>query len=150
MSLPNLLARAASRCARRSAPRRAFASGGPQEEFFNEPTGRMFGEPPLPPGVARTWESWEWIWYTTLGTGLGIIVLRFYTRPSTKISDWGHEEAKRRMGITDAVPAADEAPAAASAAASEDVLAKVAGEIESAGVPAEGVASRVKELMGMK
>mmetsp|Transcript_4381 Transcript_4381/g.7691 ORF Transcript_4381/g.7691 Transcript_4381/m.7691 type:complete len:111 (-) Transcript_4381:1017-1349(-) len=44
-------------------PTRGGPGGHHEEEVFNEPGGKLFGEEPLKPGERRKWEDWELPWY---------------------------------------------------------------------------------------
>jgi len=91
-----MLSSSSLRAVRVAAPLRRYASshGAPQ---YNEPSGWLFGEKPLPPGQKRVKEDWENIWYIGMfGTMAFAAVMLFY-KPDTSIQTWALEEAKARM-----------------------------------------------------
>ncbi|RXW19866.1 hypothetical protein EST38_g5965 [Candolleomyces aberdarensis] len=92
-----MLPSSASRVLRRTALRsngRRFASHG---EHYNEPSGWMFGEKPLPPGQKRVKEDWENVWYIGMIGGMGFAGLMLYYKPDTSVQSWALKEAKERM-----------------------------------------------------
>jgi len=92
----SMLSSSSLRAVRVAAPLRRYASshGAPQ---YNEPSGWLFGEKPLPPGQKRVKEDWENIWYIGMfGTMAFAAVMLFY-KPDTSIQTWALEEAKARM-----------------------------------------------------
>ncbi|KAI0051781.1 hypothetical protein FA95DRAFT_1484783 [Auriscalpium vulgare] len=86
------------RALRTIAPRRELgrrhASHG---AHYNEPTGYLFGEKPLPPGQKRVKEDWENIWYIGMFGGMGLATVLLYYKPDTSIQTWALQEAKQRM-----------------------------------------------------
>ncbi|KAG6845784.1 hypothetical protein H0H87_003838 [Tephrocybe sp. NHM501043] len=92
--LPSTSLRALRVAAPRLSGRRFASHGAPQ---YNEPTGYLFGEKPLPPGQKRVKEDWENIWYIGMyGTMLFAGVMLYY-KPDTSIQTWALNEAKQRM-----------------------------------------------------
>ncbi|OBZ79159.1 N-alpha-acetyltransferase 40 [Grifola frondosa] len=78
-----------------SASRRYASHGhGPQ---YNEPSGYLFGEKPLPPGQKRQRESWEIIWHVGMLGTMGVTAVLLYYKPDSSIQTWALEEAKARM-----------------------------------------------------
>ncbi|KAH7915819.1 Ndufb11, NADH dehydrogenase 1 beta subcomplex subunit [Hygrophoropsis aurantiaca] len=74
---------------------RRFAShGAPQ---YNEPTGWLFGEKPLPPGQKRVKDEWENIWYVGMFGSMAMAAVLLYYKPDTSIQTWALKEAKDRM-----------------------------------------------------
>jgi len=74
---------------------RRFAShGAPQ---YNEPSGWLFGEKPLPPGQKRVKETWENIWYIGMFGTMALAAVLLYYKPDTSIQSWALKEAKARM-----------------------------------------------------
>ncbi|KAF5390172.1 hypothetical protein D9757_002865 [Collybiopsis confluens] len=74
---------------------RRFAShGAPQ---FNEPSGWLFGEKPLPPGQKRVKESWENIWYFGMFGSMAFAMVMLYYKPDNSVESWALHEAKERM-----------------------------------------------------
>ncbi|KAF5374775.1 hypothetical protein D9758_000213 [Tetrapyrgos nigripes] len=71
-----------------------LASGSPH---FNEPSGLLFGEKPLPPGQKRVKEGWENIWYFGMFGSMGFAAVMLYYKPDTSIQTWALLEAKERM-----------------------------------------------------
>ncbi|TFY83595.1 hypothetical protein EWM64_g425 [Hericium alpestre] len=92
-SLHNITARSALQCQRPASCKR-FASHG---AHFNEPTGHIFSEKPLPPGQKRVKEDWENIWYLGMFGTMGLATLLLYYKPDTSIQRWALKEAKERM-----------------------------------------------------
>jgi len=64
---------------------------------FNEPSGYLFGEKPLPAGRKRKREDWELIWYIGMFGGMGLAAIGLYFKPDTSIQTWALKEAKSRM-----------------------------------------------------
>ncbi|KAH9837105.1 ESSS subunit of NADH:ubiquinone oxidoreductase-domain-containing protein [Rhodofomes roseus] len=95
--LSTSLVRTAHRATQRSIPAcRRYASHGSGPKY-NEPSGYLFGEKPLPPGEKRKKEDWESVWYAGMyGTMLLAGVLLYY-KPDTSLSTWAYNEAKSRM-----------------------------------------------------
>ncbi|KAF9229354.1 hypothetical protein BS17DRAFT_723032, partial [Gyrodon lividus] len=100
------------------APQRAlgcrFASHG--APHYNEPSGWLFGEKPLPPGQKRVKEDWENIWYIGMFGSMAAAAVLLYYKPDTRrvvlfppvpstsnylslssIQTWALKEAKERM-----------------------------------------------------
>ncbi|OCH95792.1 hypothetical protein OBBRIDRAFT_788001 [Obba rivulosa] len=73
--------------------RYASSHGSP----YNEPSGWLFGEKPLPPGQKRKREEWEWIWYIGMIGTMGVASVLLYYKPDTSINAWALKEAKARM-----------------------------------------------------
>ncbi|KAL5535609.1 hypothetical protein ACEPAF_3703 [Sanghuangporus sanghuang] len=73
---------------------RRNAGGAPH---YNEPTGNLFGEKPLPPGQSRQKESWENLWYWGMFGSMGLAAVGLYYKPDTSIQSWALKEAKQRM-----------------------------------------------------
>ncbi|KAI0673500.1 ESSS subunit of NADH:ubiquinone oxidoreductase-domain-containing protein [Trametes maxima] len=84
-------------CAVRPTPScRRYASHG-HGPHYNEPTGYLFGEKPLPPGQKRKREAWENIWYIGMYGTMGVAAVLLYYKPDTSVSTWALKEAKERM-----------------------------------------------------
>ncbi|KAI0094736.1 ESSS subunit of NADH:ubiquinone oxidoreductase [Irpex rosettiformis] len=77
-----------------SARRYASHGHGPQ---YNEPSGWLFGEKPLPNGQKRKRADWETPWYIGMYGAMGLAGLLLYYKPDTSIHNWALEEAKTRM-----------------------------------------------------
>ncbi|TDL28727.1 hypothetical protein BD410DRAFT_781259, partial [Rickenella mellea] len=92
--LSQTLRRTARPCLSLASKTRSFASGHSE---FNEPSGWLFGEKPLPPGQKRQRESWEVIWYWGMFGGMGLAAVLLYYKPDTSIQTWALKEAKERM-----------------------------------------------------
>ncbi|KAI0815131.1 ESSS subunit of NADH:ubiquinone oxidoreductase, partial [Irpex lacteus] len=73
-----------------------YASHGHGPEF-NEPSGWLFGEKPLPNGQKRKKADWEAPWYVGMYGAMGLAGLLLYYKPDTSVSTWALEEAKTRM-----------------------------------------------------
>ncbi|KAG0089564.1 hypothetical protein BGZ93_006632 [Podila epicladia] len=74
-----------------------LARGGGHAEGYNQPTGYLFGEKPLPAGTKRVKEDWEpWFFYGFMGSMVfGTVVI--YYKPDTNVHTWAYREAKARM-----------------------------------------------------
>ncbi|KAI0800908.1 ESSS subunit of NADH:ubiquinone oxidoreductase [Fomes fomentarius] len=84
-------------CSARSLPScRRYASHG-HGPHYNEPTGYLFAEKPLPPGQKRKRESWEFAWYVGMYGTMGVAAVLLYYKPDTSIQSWALKEAKARM-----------------------------------------------------
>ncbi|KAF8932004.1 Ndufb11, NADH dehydrogenase 1 beta subcomplex subunit [Dissophora ornata] len=71
--------------------------GGGHAEGYNQPTGYLFGEKPLPAGTKRVKEDWENIFmYGLMGSMVFGTALVYY-KPDTNIQTWAMKEAKARM-----------------------------------------------------
>ncbi|KAG0369214.1 ESSS subunit of NADH:ubiquinone oxidoreductase-domain-containing protein [Gamsiella multidivaricata] len=71
--------------------------GGGHAEGYNQPTGYLFGEKPLPPGAKRVKEDWEGIFlYGFMGSMAAGAALIYY-KPDTNMQNWAMKEAKARM-----------------------------------------------------
>ncbi|KZT05938.1 uncharacterized protein LAESUDRAFT_813173 [Laetiporus sulphureus 93-53] len=82
---------------RRSLPAgRRFASHGHGPQW-NEPSGWLFGEKPLPPGQKRKKESWEMPWYALMYGSMVLAAVMLYYKPDRSARTWAYEEAKKRM-----------------------------------------------------
>ncbi|KAI8980650.1 ESSS subunit of NADH:ubiquinone oxidoreductase-domain-containing protein [Trametes punicea] len=85
-------------CATRAAVpgcrRYASHGGGPH---YNEPTGYLFGEKPLPPAQKRKKEAWENVWYVGMYGSMLLAAVLLYYKPDTSINSWALKEAKARM-----------------------------------------------------
>ncbi|TFY70366.1 hypothetical protein EVG20_g2642 [Dentipellis fragilis] len=71
-----------------------YASHG---AHYNEPTGHLFSEKPLPAGQKRVKEDWENAWYIGMYGGMGVAAVLLYYKPDTSIQTWALKEAKERM-----------------------------------------------------
>ncbi|KAN0066490.1 hypothetical protein ACQY0O_000584 [Thecaphora frezii] len=96
------VATSASRAiARSSTPKNApfiqtrLASGGGAS--YNQPTGRLFGEKPLPKGQKRVKEDWETIYYFGMFGTLAFGGLIYAFKPDTSIQTWAMAEARKRL-----------------------------------------------------
>jgi len=74
---------------------RRNASGG--APHYNEPSGHLFGEKPLPSGQRRKWEDWELMWYIGMFGSMALAGVGLYYKPDTSINSWAMKEAKQRM-----------------------------------------------------
>ncbi|TFK77033.1 Ndufb11, NADH dehydrogenase 1 beta subcomplex subunit [Pluteus cervinus] len=86
------------RLARVAVPRyasRRFASH--DAPHYNEPSGYLFGEKPLPPGQKRVKEDWENIWYLGMFGSMAFASVMLYYKPDTSVQSWALNEAKARM-----------------------------------------------------
>ncbi|KAG0223436.1 ESSS subunit of NADH:ubiquinone oxidoreductase-domain-containing protein [Mortierella sp. GBAus27b] len=71
--------------------------GGGSSEGYNLPTGYLFGEKPLPPGVKRVKEDWENLYfYGFFGSMIAGTVFMYY-KPDTNVHSWAYREAKARL-----------------------------------------------------
>jgi len=86
--------RVLSAAPRRVLSRRYASHGAPH---YNEPTGWLFGEKPLPPGQKRVKEDWENIWYIGMFGSIAFAAVLLYYKPDTSIQTWALKEAKERM-----------------------------------------------------
>ncbi|KAF9386055.1 hypothetical protein CPC16_007730 [Podila verticillata] len=70
---------------------------GGHAEGYNQPTGYLFGEKPLPAGTKRVKEDWEpMFFYGFMGSMVfGTAVI--YYKPDTNVHTWAYREAKARM-----------------------------------------------------
>jgi len=68
---------------------------------YNEPSGYLFGEKPLPAGQKRKREDWELIWYFGMFGGMALAAVGLYFKPDTSIQTWALKEAKDRMDASD-------------------------------------------------
>ncbi|THH30072.1 hypothetical protein EUX98_g4108 [Antrodiella citrinella] len=93
-ALSRTLRVSASRSIQRAGRRHASHGHGPQ---YNEPSGYLFSEKPLPAGQKRVKEPWERIWYWGVYGSLGIGAVLLYYKPDTSIQTWALKEAKARM-----------------------------------------------------
>lgn len=87
-----VLGRASS--SRKVTGRRYASHGAPH---YNEPSGYLFSEKPLPPGQKRVKEDWENVWYIGMFGGMGAVGVLLYYKPDTSIQTWALKEAKERM-----------------------------------------------------
>ncbi|KAI0067725.1 hypothetical protein BV25DRAFT_1876391 [Artomyces pyxidatus] len=78
---------------RRELGRRSASHG----THYNEPSGYLFSEKPLPPGQKRVKEDWENLWYIGMFGGMGLAAVLLYYKPDTSIQTWALKEAKARM-----------------------------------------------------
>ncbi|CAG8434264.1 1767_t:CDS:2 [Ambispora gerdemannii] len=77
---------------------RSGSGGGIHHEpEWNEPSGYLFGEKPLPPGQKRVKEEWENIWVYGFGGSFVIGAILKYYAPDTSLRTWATEEAKKRL-----------------------------------------------------
>ncbi|KAL6310011.1 ESSS subunit of NADH:ubiquinone oxidoreductase-domain-containing protein [Sparassis latifolia] len=74
--------------------RYASHSHGPH---FNQPSGYIFGEKPLPPGQKRKREDWELLWYIGMFGSMAFAAVFLYYKPDTSLQTWAYNEAKVRM-----------------------------------------------------
>ncbi|KIP12438.1 hypothetical protein PHLGIDRAFT_123987 [Phlebiopsis gigantea 11061_1 CR5-6] len=85
---------AASRSLQCGGRRYASHGHGPQ---YNEPSGYLFSEKPLPPGQKRKKEDWENMWYIGMYGTMAVASVLLYYKPDTSIQTWALQEAKARM-----------------------------------------------------
>ncbi|CED84376.1 NADH:ubiquinone oxidoreductase, ESSS subunit [Phaffia rhodozyma] len=72
------------------ASQKRFAHG------FNEPTGYLFGEKPLPKGQKRQKELWEYIFFwPMIGGAAAFCTLNYYFGGQRR--EWAMKEAARRL-----------------------------------------------------
>lgn len=83
------------RALRATVPTRRLASHG--TPHYNEPSGWLFGEKPLPPGQKREREDWEMVWYIGMFGSMFAAAVLLYYKPDTSIQSWALKEAKERM-----------------------------------------------------
>eukprot|EP00898_Chlorokybus_atmophyticus_P008585 jgi/Chlat1/8728/Chrsp9S08557 len=98
--MASLFGRAARAGARAS--QRLRGGAGPPGGWWGPGTqsgrnGNLFGETPLPPGVARKWEDWELPWYLTMGTATVMLAVGLNSQPDTTITTWARKEALARL-----------------------------------------------------
>ncbi|GJE87584.1 ESSS subunit of NADH:ubiquinone oxidoreductase [Phanerochaete sordida] len=86
--------RAVSRSLSAGGRRYASHGHGPQ---YNEPSGFLFGEKPLPPGQKRKKEDWENMWYAGMYGTFALAAVLLYYKPDTSVQAWAIQEAKARM-----------------------------------------------------
>ncbi|KZS93083.1 hypothetical protein SISNIDRAFT_486016 [Sistotremastrum niveocremeum HHB9708] len=98
----NHIARAVVPSVSRLSIQRRWASHG--APHYNEPTGFLFGEKPLPPGQKRKREDWETIWYWGMFGGMAFAGVMLYFKPDTSIQSWALKEAKERMAARGDLP----------------------------------------------
>ncbi|CAO1613357.1 unnamed protein product [Sympodiomycopsis kandeliae] len=84
----------AARSASSKTIQRRWASGG---QAYNEPSGYLFGEKPLPKGEKRQKEGWENLWYWGFGGSIFLGGLMQYYKPDTSITTWAMGEAKKNL-----------------------------------------------------
>ncbi|TCD61753.1 hypothetical protein EIP91_007979 [Steccherinum ochraceum] len=75
---------------------RRYASHG-HGPHYNEPSGYIFSEKPLPPGQKRAKEPWERMWFWGMYGGMAAGAVMLYYKPDTSIQTWALNEAKKRM-----------------------------------------------------
>ncbi|PFH54540.1 hypothetical protein AMATHDRAFT_135062 [Amanita thiersii Skay4041] len=93
-----MLSTSSLRALRLAAPRaRGARYASHDAPHFNEPSGWLFGEKPLPPGQKRVKEDWENIWYIGMFGSMAFAALMLYYKPDTSIQTWALQEAKARM-----------------------------------------------------
>ncbi|TFK91704.1 hypothetical protein K466DRAFT_482280 [Polyporus arcularius HHB13444] len=84
-------------CSSRNLPScRRYASHGHGPQY-NEPTGYLFSEKPLPAGQKRKKEAWENVWYVGMYGTMAVATVLLYYKPDTSINSWALKEAKARM-----------------------------------------------------
>jgi len=81
---------------------RARGGAGPPGGFFGPGTqertaGYLFGETPLPAGVKRVREDWEYVYTPTMIIAAGICIFGLSSKPNTNLADWAVEEGHRRL-----------------------------------------------------
>ncbi|KAG8934655.1 hypothetical protein FRC03_010333 [Tulasnella sp. 419] len=89
-----MLRLAAQRRALSTSSRRLGGGGG---AHYNEPSGYLFGEKPLPQGQKRQRESWETMWYIGMFGGMLFAAVGLYYKPDTSIQTWALKEARERL-----------------------------------------------------
>ncbi|KAA8490878.1 hypothetical protein FVE85_1325 [Porphyridium purpureum] len=81
----------------RSTGLRVALRGDKHEEVFNEPGGRLFGEPLRKPGEKRKWDDWELPTYVWI-VGTVVMWWGFKLVPREEsFQDWALVEAKARL-----------------------------------------------------
>mmetsp|Transcript_21853 Transcript_21853/g.26317 ORF Transcript_21853/g.26317 Transcript_21853/m.26317 type:complete len:104 (-) Transcript_21853:294-605(-) len=59
--------------------------------------GYLFGETPLPKGVKRQWEDWEYVYTPTMILAGVMLAVGLNAKPNTNITAFAKEEAERRL-----------------------------------------------------
>ncbi|GJJ08772.1 hypothetical protein Clacol_002991 [Clathrus columnatus] len=59
-----------------------YASHG--TPHYNEPSGYLFGEKPLPQGQKRKREDWELLWYYGMFGSMALAAVGLYYKPDTR------------------------------------------------------------------
>ncbi|KAG8902271.1 hypothetical protein FRB99_004690 [Tulasnella sp. 403] len=93
----NSIARPVSRTFRRSLATSARRQGGGGGTHYNQPSGWIFGEKPLPAGQKRKWEEWELLWYVGMFGSMAVAAVGLYYKPDTSIQTWALQEARARL-----------------------------------------------------
>ncbi|PCH33797.1 hypothetical protein WOLCODRAFT_63970 [Wolfiporia cocos MD-104 SS10] len=75
---------------------RRYASHG-HGPHYNEPSGYLFGEKPLPSGLKRKREDWEIAWWIGMYGTMALACVLLYYKPDDSPSAWAYKEAKARM-----------------------------------------------------
>ncbi|CAG8773617.1 25461_t:CDS:2 [Gigaspora margarita] len=70
---------------------------GHHEPEWNEPSGHLFGEKPLPPGQKRVKEDWENVWVYGMGGCFLLTTLIALYKPNTSIQSWALIEAQKKL-----------------------------------------------------
>ncbi|CAG8577847.1 9568_t:CDS:2 [Paraglomus brasilianum] len=73
---------------------RRQASDSPE---YNEPSGYLFGEKPLPKGQKRIKEDWENLWVVGMTAFFGLGTLIAIYKPKTGVQDWALVEAQKSL-----------------------------------------------------
>ncbi|KAF9313225.1 hypothetical protein BG003_005487 [Podila horticola] len=71
--------------------------GGGHAEGYNQPTGYLFGEKPLPAGTKRVKEDWESLFFYGFMGSMVFGTAVIYYKPDTNVHTWAYREAKARM-----------------------------------------------------
>ncbi|GJJ69867.1 hypothetical protein EMPS_02216 [Entomortierella parvispora] len=70
---------------------------GGHAEGYNQPTGYLFGEKPLPAGTKRVKEDWENLFFYGFFGAMAVGGVLVYYKPDTNLHTWAYREAKARM-----------------------------------------------------
>ncbi|KAF9337735.1 hypothetical protein BG006_003094 [Podila minutissima] len=71
--------------------------GSGHAEGYNQPTGYLFGEKPLPAGAKRVKEDWESLFFYGFMGSMVLGTAVIYYKPDTNVHTWAYREAKARM-----------------------------------------------------
>ncbi|KAG8947714.1 hypothetical protein FRC04_010488 [Tulasnella sp. 424] len=81
----------------RSLSTSARVKAGHGAPHYNQPSGYLFGEKPLPAGQKRKWEDWELVWYLGMFGSMAFAAVGLYYKPDTSIQTWALKEARERL-----------------------------------------------------
>ena len=89
-----IVARSVGKAGRRVRNKQSTRSMGGGAMPYNEPGGNLFNE--VATTKTRTWESWEYGYWSTCVAGLIFGTVGLAVRPDSSIKTWATKEAKAR------------------------------------------------------